>query len=51
MLILLLSHFIPASLTLKVSGTVPSPDVEGRSQGVGVGVVLLPEREKCRDSH
>lgn len=44
-------HFIPAPLmkSLKVSGTGPSPDVEERSQGVGVGVVLLPER--CQDSH
>lgn len=35
----------------RVSGTVPSPDVGGRSQGVGVGDVLLPERERCPDSH
>lgn len=35
----------------KVSGTVPGPDVGGRSQRVGVGDdVLLPESKKCRDS-
>lgn len=48
MLTLLLSHFIPAP---EVAGTVPSPDVGGRSQGAGVGDVLLPERERCPDSH
>lgn len=34
----------------KVSGMLPSPDVGGRSQRVGVGDVLLPESERCRDS-
>lgn len=30
----------------EISGTMPGPDVGGRSQGVGVGDVLLPERER-----
>lgn len=42
--------FLSCSLT-EVSGTMPGPDVGGRSQGVRVGDVLLPERERCPDSH
>lgn len=42
--------FLSCSLT-EVSGSMPGPDVGGRSQGVRVGDVLLPERERCPDSH
>lgn len=34
----------------EVSGMVPGPDVGGRSQRVGVGGMLLPKRERHRDS-
>lgn len=33
----------------KVSGTLPGPDVGERSQRVGMGDMLLPESESCRD--